>query len=89
MVRIDLLRCIRDRMSLPTAPEDQNLPKGPNFLAVVIGFAVAILLILLGTWLFLGHRKNMVPLNTKGTPSQTYLRLLRPPIKTLRPPATA
>ena len=61
-------------MSLPTAPEDRNLPKGPNFLAIVIGFAVTILVILLGTWLFLGHQKNVVPLGTKSTPSQTYLR---------------
>ncbi len=60
-------------MSLPTAPEDRNLPKGPNFLAIVIGFAVAILVILLGSWLFLSHRKSVLPLNTKGTPSQTYL----------------
>ncbi len=63
-------------MPLPTAPEDRNLPKGPNFLAVVIGFAVAILLILLGTWFFLGHRKSVIPINTKETPSQT---LNRPP----------
>ena len=60
-------------MSLPTAPEDRNLPKGPNFLGIVIGSAIAILIILLGTWLFLSHRKTMVPLDTKGTPSQTYL----------------
>ena len=61
-------------MTLPTAPEDRNLPKGPNFLAVVIGFAVAILVILLGSWLYLSHRKTVLPLDTKGTPSQTYLR---------------
>ena len=63
-------------MSLPTAPEDRNLPKGPNFLAIVIGFAVAILVILLGSWLYLSHRKSLVPMNTKGTPSQTYLHPL-------------
>jgi hypothetical protein len=61
-------------MPIPTAPEDRNLPKGPNFLAIVIGFAVAILVILLGTWIFLAHRRNVLPINTKGTPSQTYLQ---------------
>ena len=63
-------------MSLPTVPEDRNLPKGPNFLGIVIGSAIAILVILLGTWLYLSHRKSLVPLNTRGTPSQTYLRPL-------------
>ncbi len=61
-------------MPVPIAPEDRNLPKGPNFLAVVIGFAVAIVVILLGTWLFLSRHPKVMPMNTKGTPSQTYLR---------------
>ena len=63
-------------MPLPTAPEDRNLPKGPNFLGIVIGSAVAILVILLSTWFYLGHRKNLLPLKTRDTPSQTYLRPL-------------
>ena len=58
-------------MPIPQAPEDRNLPKGPNFLAIVIGIAVAILLILLASWAFLNHRKTVLPMNTKGTPSQT------------------
>ena len=65
-------------MPLPTVPEDRNLPKGPNFLAIVIGFAVAILVILLGTWLFLGHRRTVLPMDTRGTPSQTLLRFASP-----------
>ncbi len=63
-------------MALPTAPEDRNLPKGPNFLGIVIGSAVAILVILLAAWLYLGHRKTLIPLKTRDTPSQTYLRPL-------------
>ncbi len=66
-------------MALPTAPEDRDLPKGPNFLAIVIGFAVAILLILLGTWVFLGRHKTVIPVDTKATPSQTNNRPLRAP----------
>ena len=61
-------------MALPTTPEDRNLPKGPNFLIIVIGFAAAILVILLSTWIYLGHRKSLLPMKTTTTPSQTHLQ---------------
>lgn len=61
-------------MAIPTVPEDRNLPKGPNFLGIVIGSAVAILVILLATWMYLGHRKSLLPMKTGATPSQTRLQ---------------
>ncbi len=67
------MACITLLMALPTAPEDRNLPKGPNFLGIVIGSAIAILVILLGTWMYLGHRKSLLPMKTTTTPSQTRL----------------
>lgn len=76
-------------MPIPTAPEDRNLPRGPNFLGIVIGSAVAILVILLGTWLLLRHRSDLVPMKTRSTtPSQTLVRpyLANPATP---PPATA
>ena len=68
---------IQRRMSLPTNPVDKHLPKGANFLAVVIGFAVVILIVLLAAWFMVGRGgKKLFPVNTKSTPSQT--RLERP-----------
>lgn len=65
-------------MSLPTSPVDQHLPKGPNFLAIVIGFAVAIVVILVAAWILVNHQgKKMLPVKTQSTPSQT--RLNAPP----------
>ena len=65
---------IQPRMSLPTNPVDKHLPKGANFLAVVVGFAVAILLVLLVVWLVIGRRgKKIYPVDTKTIPSQTLL----------------
>ncbi len=59
-------------MALPTSPVDKNWPKGPNFLAIVIGSAVAILLVL-GAAIFIvrGRAQKMVPMKTNTTPSQT------------------
>ena len=67
-----LISCILFDMPIPVAPEDRNLPKGPNFLGIVIGSALALLLILLAAWVFLSHRKTVIPMNTRETPSQTY-----------------
>ena len=79
-----MLRRIQARMSLPTSPVDRNLPKGPNFLGIVIGFAVAIVVILLAAWLLIGHRgKKTLPIDTQSTPSQT--RAVPPPVA---PPST-
>lgn len=61
-------------MSLPTSPVDKNWPKGPNFLGIVIAFAVAILLILgIAVFLIRGRAQRMVPVKTESTPSQTML----------------
>ncbi len=66
--------CIQRRMSLPTSPIDEHLPKGPNFLAIVIAFAIAILVVLVVAWFVVGHRgKKMFPMKTRETPSQTLL----------------
>ncbi len=61
-------------MTLPTSPVDKNWPKGPNFLAIVIGSAIAILLVL-GAAIFIvrGRAQKMVPTKTNTTPSQTSL----------------
>lgn len=65
-------------MSVPTNPVDRHLPKGANFLAVVIGFAVVILIALVVAWFMVGRSgKKIFPVNTKSTPSQT--RLMFPP----------
>ncbi len=66
-------------MSLPTSPVDSHLPKGPNFLGIVIGFAIAILIVFLVAWWFLGHhQRKILPVDTHSTPSQT--RLIAPPL---------
>lgn len=63
-------------MTLPTSPVDKNWPKGPNFLGIVIGSALAILLILCAAVLIMrGRAQKMVPVKTQTTPSQT--RMLR------------
>lgn len=72
--RRDYGKGIQTRMSLPTAPVDRNLPKGPNFLAIVIGFAVAIVVVILAAWWFVAHRgTKTMPVDTHSTPSQTRL----------------
>ena len=59
---------------LPTNPVDKNWPKGPNFLGIVIGFAVAIVVILALAALVLHAKgKSLFPMNTRSTPSQTSL----------------
>ena len=69
-------------MTLPTDPVDRHLPKGPNFLAIVIGFAVVILIVCVAAWWFLAHHgQKTMPVDTHSTPSQTRLTL--PPV----PPA--
>lgn len=67
-------------MTLPTSPVDKNWPKGPNFLGIVIGSAVAILLILGVALLVLRNRaQKMVPVKTESTPSQSMLMHQRSP----------
>ena len=64
----------------PSSTEDyRTYPKGPNFLAVVIGFCVAILVIAIATMLVL-HRsgKKIFPMKTNTTPSQTMIRRAAP-----------
>ena len=66
-------------MSLPTSPADKNWPKGPNFLGIVIGCAVAIVIILCVAVLVVrGRAQKMIPVQTKSTPSQSSL-VYRPP----------
>lgn len=61
-------------MSLPTSPVDKNLPKGPNFLGIVIGAAVAIIIILCVAVLIVrGRAQKMVPLKTEPTPTQSLI----------------
>ncbi len=61
-------------MPIPTSPVDKNLPKGPNFLGIVIGSAIAILLILCAAVLIVrGRAQKMVPVKTQTMPSQTML----------------
>lgn len=67
-------------MPIPTNPVDRNLPKGPNFLAIVIGFAVAIVVILLGSWIYAkSSGKSLFPVHTHATPSQTRVELPKSP----------
>ena len=62
--------------NLPTNPADKNWPKGPNFKAIVYGFAIAILVVIvLGLLLISGAGKRLFPVNTHSTPSQTRLAL--------------
>ena len=64
---------------LPTNPVDKNWPKGPNFLGIVIGFAVSILVILALVALVLHAKgKSIFPMNTRSTPSQTSLPAVSP-----------
>lgn len=61
-------------MSIPTSPADKNWPKGPNFLAIVIGFAVAIIIVLCVAYFVVrGRAQKMVPMKTNTTPSQTMV----------------
>lgn len=61
-------------MALPSSPADKNWPKGPNFLGIVIAFAVAILIILgVAVFLVRGRAQKMLPAKTDPTPSQTRL----------------
>ena len=62
--------------NLPTNPVDKNWPKGPNFKAIVYGFAIAIIVVvLLGILLISGAGKRIFPMKTRATPSQTRLTL--------------
>ena len=62
--------------NLPTSPADKNWPKGPNFKAVVYGFAIAIIVVIvLGLLLISGAGKRIFPMNTHSTPSQTHLTM--------------
>lgn len=66
---------------LPTNRVDKNWPKGPNFLGIVIGFAVAIVVILaLAALLLSGKGKNMFPVKTRSTPSQTSIPSVSPAV---------
>ena len=66
----------------PSTKDYRPYPKGPNFLAIVIGFCVAILVIAIVALLLIhGAGKKIFPMKTKETPSQT---LLRNPIKFYR-----
>ena len=59
--------------NLPSNPSDKNWPKGPNFKAVVFGFLIAIVVVvLLGILLISKAGKRIFPVNTHSTPSQTY-----------------
>ncbi len=59
---------------LPTSPADKNYPKGPNFKAVVYGFLIAIIVVvLIGILLITKAGKRIFPMNTHSTPSQTLL----------------
>ena len=62
--------------NLPTSSADKNWPKGPNFKTVVYGFLLAILVVVvLGILLISKAGKRIFPMNTRSTPSQTYLVL--------------
>lgn len=64
---------------LPTNPVDKNWPKGPNFLGIVIAFAVAIVVILVLAALVLHAKgKSIFPMKTTSTPSQTSLPAVSP-----------
>ncbi len=61
-------------MTLPTSSADKNWPKGPNFLGIVIGAAVTILILLLAAvFLMRGRAQKVIPVKTKATPSQTMV----------------
>lgn len=65
--------------NLPTSPADKNWPKGPNFKAIVWGFVIAIVVVIvLGILVISGAGKRIFPMKTNSTPSQT--RLTRPPV---------
>ena len=62
--------------NLPSNPADKNWPKGPNFKAIVYGFLVAIIVVVvLGILLISKVGKRIFPMNTHSTPSQTRLVL--------------
>ncbi len=61
-------------MAIPTSSADKNWPKGPNFLAVVLGCAVAIIIVLLAAiFIVRGRAQKIVPMKTNPTPSQTLV----------------
>ena len=60
----------------PTA-DYRKYPKGPNFLAVVIGFAVAILIIIVLSLLFLKHEApKAMPHSPNASPNSLVQPLL-------------
>ena len=68
-----------EQSNLPTSSADKNWPKGPNFKAVVFGFVVAIIIVvILGILLISKAGKRIFPMDTHTTPSQTHLVLPRP-----------
>ncbi len=61
-------------MTIPTSPVDKNWPKGPNFLGIVLGAAVAIIIVLCVAYFIVrGRAQKMVPMKTDTTPSQTMV----------------
>ena len=67
-----------EQSKLPTNPADKNWPKGPNFKAIVYGFAVAIVIVvILGILLISKAGRRIFPMDTHTTPSQTRLELPR------------
>lgn len=60
--------------NLPTTPADKNWPKGPNFKAIVYGFLIAIVVVIvLGILIISRAGKRILPVKTNSTPSQTRL----------------
>ena len=59
----------------PSTADYRPYPKGPNFLGIVIGFCIAILVVAVVALLVIhGAGKRIFPIKTKSTPSQTLLR---------------
>lgn len=72
--------------NLPTSPADKNWPKGPNFKAVVWGFLIAIIVVIvLGILLISRAGKRIFPMKTNSTPSQTRLILPAPAPRPMLP----
>ncbi len=63
----------------PSTADYRPYPKGPNFLGIVIGFCIAILLVVIAALILIyGAGKKIFPIKTNSTPSQTMLRVVRP-----------
>ena len=58
----------------PETADYRPYPKGPNFLGIVIGFCVAILVVVVVALVLLHTAgKKIFPMKTNPTPSQTQL----------------